>query len=99
MVWCSVSRAMLALALATAAQVKAAEHAGLQSPVSRRLLSCSFSCPSSYLGDGFCDPGCDNAACNYDNGDCAASPSPPSPMAACAPGCSGSDLGLSLIHI
>ena len=33
------------------------------------------SCPSSWLADGTCDSNCNNAACNYDNGDCKSSPS------------------------
>eukprot|EP00004_Rigifila_ramosa_P017518 TRINITY_DN426_c0_g1_i1.p1 TRINITY_DN426_c0_g1~~TRINITY_DN426_c0_g1_i1.p1 ORF type:complete len:1736 (-),score=283.20 TRINITY_DN426_c0_g1_i1:26-5233(-) len=31
----------------------------------------SWLCPPTKLGDGVCDNGCDTAACNYDNGDCA----------------------------
>ena len=33
--------------------------------------NCASGCPSSYKGDGECDSACNNAACNYDNGDCA----------------------------
>ncbi|XRB25155.1 hypothetical protein RI054_42g150130 [Pseudoscourfieldia marina] len=40
--------------------------------------NCAPGCPSSYPGDGECDSACNNAACNYDNGDCR-SPPPPSP--------------------
>jgi len=32
--------------------------------------SCSFLCLDSYLGDGQCDPFCNNEPCNYDNNDC-----------------------------
>ena len=40
---------------------------------------CADGCPSSYLADGTCDSSCNNAACNYDNGDCKTSPSGTSP--------------------
>ncbi|CAG9327810.1 RNF11 [Blepharisma stoltei] len=34
------------------------------------FLVSSCLCPSIYLGNGHCDSACDNAACNYDQGDC-----------------------------
>ena len=40
---------------------------------------CADGCHSSYLADGTCDSSCNNAACNYDNGDCKTSPSGTSP--------------------
>ena len=38
---------------------------------------CASGCFEKYLGDGTCQPSCNNEFCNYDNGDCE-----------CAPGCS-----------
>jgi len=35
--------------------------------------SSTCSCPSSWLSDGTCDSSCNNAACNYDAGDCSGS--------------------------
>ena len=29
---------------------------------------CAEGCPSTYEGDGVCDPACNNAECNYDAG-------------------------------
>jgi len=36
---------------------------------------CAYGCPDSWRGDGWCDSACDNAECNYDDGDCASSTS------------------------
>ncbi|CAJ1385491.1 unnamed protein product [Effrenium voratum] len=33
---------------------------------------CASGCSDSWPGDGICDDACNNAACNYDGGDCAA---------------------------
>jgi len=32
--------------------------------------SCDTYCPTSYIGDGWCDDACYNAACDWDDGDC-----------------------------
>jgi len=41
--------------------------------------SSTCSCPSSWLSDGTCDSSCNNAACNYDAGDCSGTSAPPPP--------------------
>lgn len=46
-------------------------HRKLQS--SSYLCQYSYGCPTSYLSDGYCDYACNNAACNYDGGDCGGS--------------------------
>jgi hypothetical protein len=33
--------------------------------------SCATGCPASWPGDGWCDATCNNAACEFDDGDCA----------------------------
>lgn len=45
-------------------------------------------CPESILGDGYCDTACNNALCNYDNGDCVSS-------GECSPGCTAAMLANS----
>ncbi len=35
------------------------------------LGECASGCYASWRGDGMCDSSCNNAACNYDSGDCA----------------------------
>ena len=47
---------------------------------------CSTGCSDSWRGDGWCDSACDNAACNYDDGDCGST-------AQCSFFCSNSQLG------
>ena len=47
---------------------------------------CSTGCYDSWRGDGWCDSACDNAACNYDDGDCGSTSS-------CSFMCSNSQLG------
>jgi hypothetical protein len=42
------------------------------------LSSCPSSCPPSWIGDGFCDPECNKAACDYDQFDCCPSSCPDS---------------------
>ena len=56
---------------------------------------CAAHCPTTWLGDGECDPGCNNEACGFDKGDCTGVD-----MAAltaggkqCAPGCKPAWLG------
>jgi len=44
-------------------------------------MECASGCPTSWLADGMCDSACNNAACNFDNGDCADTPP------RCAPEC------------
>lgn len=46
---------------------------------------CSTGCYDSWRGDGWCDSECDNAACNYDDGDCGST--------SCSFMCSNSQLG------
>ena len=36
----------------------------------QHVLFLDLGCPSSWVGDKFCDDGCNNAANNFDNGDC-----------------------------
>lgn len=43
-----------------------------------KLARCSKNCPKAWQGDGSCDAGCNNAACNYDGGDCGGSRTPAS---------------------
>lgn len=31
---------------------------------------CAWACPDGWPGDGYCDAACNNAACNWDGGDC-----------------------------
>ena len=31
---------------------------------------CSVGCEPYWIGDGYCDSACNNAACNWDGGDC-----------------------------
>ena len=55
-------------------------YGGYGGSSSSRPSGCSDSCPTSYLHDGACDWPCNNAACNYDNGDCprpTPAPTPP----------------------
>eukprot|EP01117_Protostelium_nocturnum_P010349 TRINITY_DN3721_c0_g1_i2.p1 TRINITY_DN3721_c0_g1~~TRINITY_DN3721_c0_g1_i2.p1 ORF type:complete len:1019 (-),score=326.23 TRINITY_DN3721_c0_g1_i2:164-3220(-) len=33
--------------------------------------NCAEGCPSSWIGDGFCDQACNSSACDWDGGDCA----------------------------
>lgn len=40
--------------------------------------TCSANCPDWFLGNGYCDEGCNSAACNYDSGDCSSTSSTPS---------------------
>ena len=35
------------------------------------ITYCSSWCENTWIGDGQCDSPCNNAACNYDGGDCA----------------------------
>jgi hypothetical protein len=44
---------------------------------------CAAGCPASYIADGYCDTGCNVAACSYDGGDCTATTE-------CATGCPAS---------
>lgn len=32
---------------------------------------CADGCPSSWIGDGYCDRACNTSSCNFDGGDCA----------------------------
>jgi hypothetical protein len=48
------------------------------------VQQCAPGCPSSWLKDNYCDSACNNAACNFDSGDC---------TAPCAPNCQASWLG------
>jgi len=45
----------------------------IASPGLGRVLSegyCASGCPEEWKNDGWCDTGCNNAACNFDEGDC-----------------------------
>lgn len=39
------------------------------------ITYCAAGCQTSWLGDGYCQSACNNAACYYDNGDCSGSSS------------------------
>ena len=53
-------------------------------PIKTQL--CAPNCPTTWLHDGECDPGCYNTACSFDHGDCS---TPPQTEGQCAPGCVG----------
>jgi len=55
----------------------------------RVLSECASGCLDSWKGDGMCDSVCNNAECNYDNGDCDGGTSGTS----CSTGCPDSFLG------
>ena len=54
--------------------------------VGKVSADCSPGCHDYWRGDGWCDSACDNAACNYDDGDCGST-------AQCSFLCSNSQLG------
>lgn len=35
------------------------------------IPNCADGCPSTWLGDGYCDVACNTTECDYDFGDCA----------------------------
>ena len=37
-----------------------------------QCTECAAGCPNWFKGNKFCDAACNNAACNFDNGDCTA---------------------------
>ena len=43
------------------------------------ISKCAPGCPSYHSEDGYCETACNNAACNYDNGDCSSSTSTQTP--------------------
>ena len=38
--------------------------------VGKVSADCAYGCHNNWPGDGWCDSACNNAACNYDDGDC-----------------------------
>jgi hypothetical protein len=67
------------LAASTAFRLKADEQ------VLMEIETAGCSCSGSILGNGRCDESCNNAVCNYDDGDCCKDP--------CASNCSSRKLG------
>ena len=54
--------------------------------VGKVSADCSTGCYDPWRGDGWCDSACDNAACNYDDGDCGSNPQ-------CSMWCDNSQVG------
>jgi hypothetical protein len=51
-----------------------------------KYIGDNYDCPLSYLGDGTCDPECDNARCCQDGGDCVFDANgAPAPAPSCEP--------------
>lgn len=59
----------LLISLALAASMGAAAGCNSGSG-STALQECAAGCPDSWINNGQCDSACNNAACNYDGGDC-----------------------------
>ena len=79
--------AAAALAVILMTSTVACSSSSICSPSNQGSYSCAYGCPSSYLGDDYCDPECYNADCNWDCSDCEL------PSDYCAPGCPDSWVG------
>jgi len=59
----------LPVALLYILAIVSAVACGSSSP-KEEITYCAAGCQTSWIGDGTCDSACDNAACDYDEGDC-----------------------------